>query len=318
MPNISIIVPVYNVEKYLNKCIDSILNQTFSDFELILVDDGSTDSSGSICDKYNDDRITVIHKENGGISSARNTGIDIAKGDFIGFVDSDDFIHKDMYKILYDNIIKYTGDIAICKEKNVYENELVELNSINEDLKINILTVEEILKKSNKERSTFIYAWNKLYKKELFKDLRYPENKIYEDEWLSPKILYKASKIIYIDKDLYYYLQRDGSIVNSKFRVKKFDKVYALENNVIFFKNRKETELHEIATKVYLDTLLWTDQAAQNQLKNIDKDLKKLRQTINIHMMEIMNNSKISYKQKILLIFYRFNTKFYYKIVSKI
>lgn len=322
MPKISIIVPVYNVEKYLEKCIDSILNQSFRDFELILVDDGSTDNSGYICDRYKnqDDRIIVIHKENGGLSSARNAGIDISKGDFIGFVDSDDFIHRDMYKILYNNIIKSEADLVICKEQNIYEDEYVELNSIVNERNLNMeeLTSEEAIKKLYKVRTTFVYAWNKLYKRDLFKELRYPENKIYEDEWLSPKLLYKSSKIVYINYSLYYYLQRKGSIVKSQFRVEKFDKVYALEDNVRFFKSNKEKKLHEISTRVYLDTLLWTDKAALNELENVDQSISKLRQTINNHIIDIMKNPMFSYKQKILLLCYRFNPNFYYKIVSKI
>ena len=200
MPKISIIVPVYNVEKYLEKCIDSILNQSFRDFELILVDDGSTDNSGYVCDRYKDqdNRIIVIHKENGGVSSARNRGLDIARGDFIGFMDSDDFIHKDMYKILYDNLIKNEADLAICKAQNVYQDETIKLNNIVEDFPVKVLTSKDALKKLYNIRTTFVYAWNKLYKRELFEELRYPENKIYEDEWLSPKLLYKSSKIVYI------------------------------------------------------------------------------------------------------------------------
>ena len=124
MVKISIIVPVYNVERYLGKCINSILNQTFADFELILVDDGSTDRSGYICDDYKkkDNRIKVIHKENGGLSSARNAGLDIAKEKYIGFVDSDDFINKNMYEFLYKDIKVNNSDIAICDYEEVYEN----------------------------------------------------------------------------------------------------------------------------------------------------------------------------------------------------
>lgn len=136
MPKISIIVPIYNVEKYIEKCIQSILNQTFSDFELILVNDGSTDSCGEICDKYKklDDRIIVIHKVNGGLSSARNAGIDIARGEYIGFIDSDDYIHEKMYEILYNNAITYNSDIVICKKEMFMKkrkmNKIIKLMSL--------------------------------------------------------------------------------------------------------------------------------------------------------------------------------------------
>ena len=123
MPKISIIVPVYNVEKYLEKCVRSILAQTFTDFELILVDDGSPDSSGAMCDQFaeQDQRVKVIHKENGGLSDARNAGIEIATGEYLGFVDSDDYIADDMYELLYTNIVKEDADLSICGIYDVYE-----------------------------------------------------------------------------------------------------------------------------------------------------------------------------------------------------
>lgn len=125
MPKISIIVPVYNVEKYLEKCVRSILAQTFTDFELILVDDGSPDSSGAMCDQFaeQDQRVKVIHKENGGLSDARNAGIEIATGEYLGFVDSDDYIADDMYELLYTNIVKEDADLSICGIYDVYEGK---------------------------------------------------------------------------------------------------------------------------------------------------------------------------------------------------
>lgn len=125
MPKISIIVPVYNVEKYLEKCVRSILAQTFTDFELILVDDGSPDSSGAMCDQFakQDERVKVIHKENGGLSDARNAGIEIATGEYLGFIDSDDYIADDMYELLYTNIVKEDADLSICGIYDVYEGK---------------------------------------------------------------------------------------------------------------------------------------------------------------------------------------------------
>jgi glycosyltransferase involved in cell wall biosynthesis len=125
MCEISIIVPVYDVEKYLKKCVDSILNQTFKDFELILVDDGSPDNSGAICDQYaeKDSRVRVIHKENGGLSDARNAGIEVARGKYLGFVDSDDFVNEDMYKQLYTSIIENNADLSICGIFDLYEGK---------------------------------------------------------------------------------------------------------------------------------------------------------------------------------------------------
>ena len=126
MPAISVIVPIFNVENYVRKCVDSILNQTFSDIEIILVDDGSTDASGRICDEYlsKDDRIRVIHKENGGLSDARNAGLDMCTGEYIGFVDGDDYIDGDMYELLYKNLIQYDADISMCRFRRIYNNRI--------------------------------------------------------------------------------------------------------------------------------------------------------------------------------------------------
>ncbi len=210
------------------------------------MNDGSTDSCGEICDKYKklDDRIIVIHKVNGGLSSARNAGIDIARGEYIGFIDSDDYIHEKMYEILYNNAITYNSDIVICKKRNVYEEEKNEQNYKINEFNIKQISNIEALKKLYEVRTTFVYAWNKLYKRNLFENLRYPDGKIYEDEFITPKLIYKSNIITYVESELYFYLQRKGSIVNQKFNVKKFDKVDALEDNVNYFKLNKEKEIY--------------------------------------------------------------------------
>ena len=312
---ISIIVPVYNVEKYLKKCIESILNQVFTEFELILVDDGSTDNSGKICDEYakKDSRIIVIHKNNGGISSARNNGLDIARGKYIGFVDSDDFIHPMMYKILYREIENNNASVVICKEEKVYSDnfEYKKVDKYN----LQYYNNRDIIEILYEKRETYVFAWNKLYDRELFSDLRYKEGMIYEDEHLTPKILYYSKNIIFIEKELYFYRQRENSTVNSKFSRKKFDKVYALEDNTKFFKDLKEKRLFDISEKSYLELLIWTHLSAINQLKMDSKSLKELKSTMNHHVISMLNNDLISYKQKIANLIYWINDKFYFKFI---
>lgn len=215
---ISIIVPVYNVEKYLGKCIDSILKQTYTNIEIILVDDGSTDNSGKICDSYakKDKRLIVIHKENGGQSSARNLAIDVAKGDFIGFVDSDDFIINNMYEKLYSNLIKYNADISICSYTEVDESGNVNKPKWKKNENFyKIYNKEEALKELLIDKYITNHSWNKLYKKELFQDIRYPQGKVMEDLAIMYKLFEKSNKIIYENVDLYYYLQRKSSTMNS-------------------------------------------------------------------------------------------------------
>ena len=206
-PKISIIVPVYKVEKYLHKCIDSILAQTFKDFELILVDDGSPDNCGKICDEYakRDNRIVVVHKENGGLSSARNAGLDIAIGDYIGFVDSDDYIELDMYDNLYKACIENEADISIIGVKEVNEK-----GDILYEYLPTSLDFSELLKQS--------YDWNKIFKKDLFinNNLFFKDNRCYEDIELIPKLIVKSRKIIGVNKLGYNYLKRASSITSSK------------------------------------------------------------------------------------------------------
>lgn len=212
---ITIIIPIYQVEKYLRKCIDSVLSQTYKNLEIILVDDGSTDSSPEICEYYQkkDSRIKVIHKENGGLSDARNAGMKIATGKYIGFIDSDDYIKSDMYQVLYENIVKTNADISICdflaiKESDANYNREERKQDINEYNTIEALR----LLIENKIRS---YAWNKLYKRELLEGIQFPKGKKMEDLAVMYKIFEKAEKVVYTNKTEYYYLQRSSSILGN-------------------------------------------------------------------------------------------------------
>ena len=216
IPKISIIVPVYNVENYLKNCIESILSQTFKDFEIILVNDGSTDTSYDICKYYLniDSRVKVINKVNEGVSSARNTGLDVAIGEYIGFVDSDDYIHPQMYEILYNYISNTQSDIAQCDYKktyNTYDKESVNFIKLDEDtIGKSILqysNIESLNQFYDKHGMKFTPAWNKLYRKELFKKHRYKVGKNHEDEFIMHELLYESKKVIYIPVELYFYLQ---------------------------------------------------------------------------------------------------------------
>ncbi len=215
-PLISVIVPIYKVEKYLGKCIESILKQTYKNLEIILVDDGSPDACPQICDEYakKDSRIVVIHQKNGGLSSARNSGLDIAKGEFIGFVDSDDCIANDMYETLYNAIKENDAQMSICRFYIVNENGEFLQDSIKTDIKedIKILDKYEAMKEMLLDKNIRGYVWTKLFKKECFELLRFPEGKNYEDIAISIKCFEKTEKIVYINKQKYYYLQRETSI----------------------------------------------------------------------------------------------------------
>lgn len=215
MEKISIIIPVYNVEEYLRQCIESVIGQTYNNIEIILVDDGSTDNSGSICDEYRekDSRIIVLHKENGGLSDARNTGINIATGKYITFIDSDDYISADMCQFLYDILKKEMAQISCCNRFMVYKNR-IEVYGKKEHYEV--MDSERAIEMMCTWDLVSVSAYAKLYLKDLFKEIRYPKGKINEDMYTTHKVFDLAEKIVYDATAKYYYRQRKGSITNSK------------------------------------------------------------------------------------------------------
>lgn len=214
MPEISIIVPVYNVEKYIHECIDSIINQSFTDIEIILVDDGSPDNCGRICDDYSrvDNRIKVIHQANGGLSNARNTGIKNANGKYIAFVDSDDIIDKNYCKILYEILYKTNYDFSVCAVYKFMDGFFSYPNQDDEE-KIEIINnIDFIALQINK--ITEFGVWNKLYKKSVLEKIVFADGKLNEDVIFSAELAAKLNnKIISTNQKLYFYRQREGSIV---------------------------------------------------------------------------------------------------------
>lgn len=242
---ISIIVPVYKVEQYLSRCIDSILNQTFQDFELILVDDGSPDNCGEICNKYalKDNRIKVIHKENGGLSDARNVGLDIATGEYISFVDSDDVVHPQMYTRLYDLIQRTGAEIAQCEY--VRFDKEIEFQSLSEDAEEIICTNVEALDLLIESNRFVPPVWNKLYKRELFSNIRFPKGKIHEDEYTTYKLFYEANKIAYLNLPMYYYFINDSGIMRNLNVEHKFHWIEAIEERNLFLKNKNLEPLYQ-------------------------------------------------------------------------
>ena len=227
---ISIVVPIFNVEQYLEKCILSIINQTYKNLEIILVDDGSTDNCGEICDKFAlmDSRIKVIHKANGGLSDARNEGIKISTGKYIGFVDSDDYIDQDMYSTLYDNMIKSGAQLSVCSRILVVDN--VEHFTHYEN-KYKCFSNREALKDLFIRNEYLCHAaWDKLYSRDLWNDMEFPVGRLFEDAAVMYKIFEKCDKIVSTKKQLYYYVQRKGSISNCAYNEKKVR--HQIENRI--------------------------------------------------------------------------------------
>lgn len=229
MAEISIIVPVYKVERYLRKCVDSILKQTFTDFELILVDDGSPDNSGAICDEYahKDPRVRVIHKQNGGLSDARNAGIEVAKSPYIGFVDSDDFIEADMFELLYRNLKAEKADLSICGIYDLYPGKKPKVKAhIHE-----VVNQQQAIKVIFEGNIVSVHAYNKLYKRELFANVRYPVGKYHEDSYIILDILEQCQRVVIDSVQKYYYLHREDSITSEQFSSRQFDYIDAWEKN---------------------------------------------------------------------------------------
>lgn len=317
MPKISIIVPVYNVEDYLENCIDSILNQTFKDFELILVNDGSTDKSLEICEHYKDidDRVCIIDKKNGGLSSARNAGLNIAKGEYIGFVDSDDYIHPQMYEILYNQIVKNQADISICNYEEVYNYDegYFQYNENNKsDIIIEYLSnIQSLERIDSPEEVIFVVAWNKLYKREIFKDLRYKHGIIHEDEYIIHRILYKCEKVVYIKSPLYFYMQRDGSIMQKRTQITRIDYLLALSDRIKFFDEKGLKDLQNKYERLYFVEMF----NIYPKFKKYKNYKKKLLLRLNfLKLITILKNNEVySFKEKVLWIIFCISPQIYIK-----
>lgn len=270
---ISVIVPVYNVEKYLNECVDSILAQTYTDFELILVDDGSPDNCGAICDEYaaSDSRIRVIHQKNGGLSAARNTGLDIAKGEYVTFVDSDDLVCKTYLECLLQALLAEQADISACDMVTFADGEaptLVEKRQAPAEVMTGRDACLSIYRMDGKVP---VMAWGKLYRTSLFAGVRYPVGRIHEDDATTPRVLYCAEKVVLLSDCLYLYRQRAGSIMSSTFSAKRFDIMLAIDKNQAFFNEWEESEILEAiktfkAKTYYLNVLSAYKAGIQNQI----------------------------------------------------
>lgn len=235
---LSIIVPVYNVQSYLNRCISSIVNQTYRNLEIILVDDGSTDNSGKLCDSYalHDNRIKVIHKTNGGLSSARNAGLSVVTGHYIGFVDSDDYIEPNMYELLLESMRGLHADI-VCAETFI---ERGNHKKYHPRFKENCVFTHEEALNILLDGSLDTAVWNKLYKASLFKNLTFIEGRIYEDVGFLYKVFDKANVVAYVNKPLYHYIKRKGSIVSDAFNAKsRYHQFLSYKERWEYFLERK-------------------------------------------------------------------------------
>lgn len=284
--SISIITPVYNVEQYIQYSVESILNQTYQDIELILVDDGSTDRSGAMCDAFakQDERVRVIHQENQGQAAARNHALDIAKGEYIAFVDSDDYIHPRTYEILMRNMLEHQATISVGGYQTVFSHD--EPFSI-ETGDAALWNGKDFLKHClfDKVDKKCWVLWDKVFHRSCFENIRLPEGRIYEDNAVVYKILYDAEKVVDCDAPLYYYYQNSESTVNQSFKLKHLDWLTVLEEMLVFFEEKEERELFDKINKTYLFSLAELHKKTKELLNEPEAEmvlLEKLRRQYRI------------------------------------
>lgn len=249
---ISVIVPVYNVEPYLRQCIDSILAQTYTNFELILVDDGSPDNCGAICDEYaaKDSRIVVIHQENQGVAVARNVALDIMRGEYIAFIDSDDYIAPTYLELLYRALVTEKADIATCWWNTDVEGVVDIPDTLIQNCKDNVISgPEAVYRMYNEEISIGVHPWAKLISRKLMICRRFPANKACEDRAVIPYVIYNAHKVAIVTEMLYFYRLRENSLEHLPFSVKRFEDVQHMNEFIAYAKCHKDKKVVTVAKK---------------------------------------------------------------------
>lgn len=310
---ISVIVPVYNVEKYLERCVKSIVAQTYKDLEILLIDDGSTDKSGEMCDDFQqtDSRIKAFHKQNGGLSDARNYGIEHSAGEFISFVDSDDYIDEKMLETLHRLITENDADLAVCSAMDVFEGK--EVTQVKEIKEFNLNKVESY--KYMLRGDGIPSACNKLYKRQTVGDVRFPVGKLYEDGFFTPQILKKVEKTAVTSKPMYYYFRRADSITTKPFRKGDLDVIEAYDKCVKQVKELCPEALpyaefrYRNAYFNVLDKMLMRDDCKEiPEYKQVVKYLKK-------HTAQIVKDPGFGKMRKIAAVALKFSVPLYKKIL---
>ena len=286
---ITIIVPVYKVEDYLERCIESIINQTYNNLEIILVDDGSPDNCGKICDEYQirDKRIKVIHKENGGVSAARNDGIAASTGQYIAFIDSDDYIKKEYIEKLYLNLKKNNCDISICSYVETNDNTYpVEKNKE----ETYIYNSEQVMEKIMYQREIYTSVWCKLFKKELFGNIVFPtESNIGEDLATVYKLITKSKKIVYSREKNYCYFQRNNSLIKSRFKKQRMNCINYVYQIVDFVKSEYPYILPAAHNRLFMEAIFIIIQIPKKEYKD---EYQQLKGIIKKYRKEVLKDKK--------------------------
>lgn len=317
---ISIIVPVYNVERYLGKCLDSLRNQTYKNIEIIVVDDGSKDNSVQIADEYEnlDSRIRVIHKINGGLSSARNAGLNTARGEYIMLIDSDDYVSPKMCEIMLrkakeDNCqMVECGMVKVYKDKELYESNRQELLLTGREMTLEYLKGNPLLQTA---------ACDSLYHISIFDGIRFDEGRLHEDKWFKYKAFYRANRVCVLKESFYYYIQsREGSIMTSALKEKNVrDVIDALDSRWHYFEQCHDEELEEMAKATYMRELLSYYYVVESRLQGKtgkEKLSEEIVDKLNENKEYVLNSKYLARSKKKFFLFY--NMRLLTTLVSNI
>ncbi len=317
MDLISIIVPVYNVQQFLPKCLDSILAQTYKNIEIIIVDDGAKDNSGKICDEYGIkySNIQVIHKSNGGLSDARNKGIEFVNGKYIIFVDSDDIIAPQLVEYLYRLIKKNNAEIGICEVAHCYPNKKILFKNSKDEY---VLNSEQAIEEMLYQKSFLVSAWAKIYPTEFFRDIKFPVGVLFEDSAIMYRLFDKADKVVYGTAKLYGYMHRENSITTKKFSINDCDILKICEQISAYMEERKEN-LKKAAKSYHMAAAF---RIYMNAPKNagFDKQIEECKKFLDENCNKVLADKNIRKKMKIALLIYkygRFAMPLIYKKVNR-
>jgi hypothetical protein len=317
---ISVIIPVYNVEDYLRNALESLLNQTFKDFEVILVNDGSTDSSGTICESYacRYKNFHVYHKANGGQSDARNYGLEKASGEFVTFLDSDDYFEPYALEVFIKLQKKYDADIVSTKEKEVKTIEIKDQQVEIPELEDTVLLLDskEFLEKGFYNDNVTVSNGGKLYKKQVLQVI-YPKGKIYEDLYVFAEIALNASKVVHTDIQVYNYLIREGSTVHSVFQKNQYHFFEAIEHNRTVLKSRipDERKLYQaLVAKNVIGSFILSNQA----IKTSQEEVRNIQRKIKPYLKDVLLNKKVPIFRKMQCIIFLLSPNLYYVILNKL
>lgn len=313
---VSVVIPVYNVEQYVKNCVNSVIKQTYNKLEIILVDDGSTDSSGKICNELalRDSRIKVLHKVNGGLSDARNFGIKRATGSFITFIDSDDIVSANLIAHLMGIIKEYKADISICNPVHIFSKQ-GENYQFKNPSKIESLTSTQALNMMFYQKDFLVSAWGKLYKRSFFNNMEFPVGMLFEDIAIMYKLFYRAKRIVYSDAQYYGYCHRENSITTNAFSPRDLDILKICDALLIFANEHPEFEKSVQCYVVNANFRIYLNAPRTQEYEDI---IFKCKKYISNNAHSVLKDKNVRNKLKVAITIFLINKKLLMKIYPKI